>query len=55
MSKTERFEQGDIDAVFEQEREGGHPLGTRLGHRAVKQVLEVTPLVQEAFDRTIGE
>lgn len=51
MSKTEKFEQEFVDQVFEAEREGGHP----LGHRAVKQVLEVTDLAQQAFDRTISE
>lgn len=51
MGRTERLEQEDIEAVFEQEREGGHP----LGHRAVRQVLEVTPLAQQDFEgRTNG-
>jgi len=50
MSKTERYDQPDIDAVVEQEREGGHP----IGHRAVKQVLEATPLAQQRFDTTMS-
>lgn len=52
MSKqTERLEQQDIDAVFEAEREGGHP----LGHRAVKEVLEKTDLAQQQFDGMTSE
>jgi len=35
VSRAEQHDQQDIDVVFEREREGGHPLGTRLGHRAV--------------------
>lgn len=50
MSKAEQLDQQDIDAVFEKEREGGHP----LGHRAVRQVLEVTEVVQQGFDGTVN-
>lgn len=46
MGRTERLDQQDIDAVFEAEREGGHP----LGHRAVKEVVEKTELGQQQFD-----
>jgi len=50
VSRAEQHDQQDIDVVFEREREGGHPLGTRLGHRAVREILEVTPLAQEGFE-----
>lgn len=46
MGRTERLDQQDIDTVFEAEREGGHP----LGHRAIKDILEVTDLAQQQFD-----
>lgn len=49
MGRTERLEQPDIDAVIEAERQGGHP----LGHRAVVETLEVTPLAQQEFERTV--
>lgn len=49
MGRTERLEQPDIDAVIEAERQGGHP----LGHRAVRETLEVTPLAQQEFERTV--
>lgn len=54
MSRTEKLEQQDIDAAIEREREGSHPLGTRLGHRAVREELEVTPLAQEGFEGRVN-
>ena len=50
MSRAEQHDQQDIDVVFEREREGGHPLGTRLGHRAVMEELEVTDVAQQGFE-----
>lgn len=49
MSQTERHEQPDIDRVIEAEREGGHP----IGHRVVREVLEVTPTAQAEYDRIV--
>lgn len=46
MSKAEQYDQPDIDKVIEAEREGSHP----IGHRAVREVLEVTPLLQQDFE-----
>lgn len=51
MGRTERFEQQDLDAVIEAEREGGHP----IGYRAVREVLEVTPLAQQRYEGTVNE
>lgn len=50
MSRTEKLDQQDIDAAIEREREGGHP----LGHRAVREELEVTPLAQEGFEGRVN-
>ena len=50
MSRAEQHDQQDIDVVFEREREGSHPLGTRLGHRAVREELEVTDVAQQGFE-----
>lgn len=47
MTRTEQFEQPEIDAVIEAEREGGHP----IGHRALLPVIERTDVAQ--LDKTI--
>ena len=46
MKRTEQLEQQEIDAVFEAEREGGHP----IGHRALLPVIERPEAAQ--LDRT---
>lgn len=40
MNRTERLEEQLIEDVLERERVGSHPIGTRLGHRAVREVVE---------------
>lgn len=49
MGRTERLEQQDIDRVIEAERQGSHP----IGHRAVREVLEVTTTAQQEFERVV--
>ena len=49
MGRTEQFEQPDIDRAIEAERQGGHP----IGHRVVREVLEVTPTAQAEYDRIV--
>lgn len=44
--QTERLEQEYIDESIERDRIGGHP----LGHRAVREVLEITQTAQEGYD-----
>lgn len=51
MGKTERLEQPEIDRVIEAERQPNHevPEPNRYSF-VVRDVLEVTPVVQQGFD-----
>lgn len=51
MSRTERFEQPDIDAVLEAERQVTHPIGTPV----VKQVLELPPAAQQRYEGIVND